>query len=229
MKKNFILAALFLAITFQLSAGEINKSVDPFTTVEVTGNYKVTMIESTEEKVVILNNDENVEDEKILITVEGGTLDIRIKGDTYKERMMEVTIYYIKVNQIDANRGARVTVNNVIKSDVVTFNCNSGGQVKAQIEAGTAKLKISKDGLINVTGTATIAELEVNTAGTLAASQLITESASAKVTMGGSISVYATKKLSASVTSGGSISYKGNPETFEESVKIAGTITKLKD
>jgi hypothetical protein len=166
---------------------------------------------------------------KILITVEGGTLDIKIKGDTYKERLMDVTIYYKKVNQIDARRGARVTVNNLMKGDVITFNCSTGGQVKAELEAGTAKLKISNDGLINVTGKATIAEMEVSTGGTLVATQLITESASAKVSAGGSIKVYASKKVTVTVFfSGGSITYYGNPATVEESIKVGGTIEKGK-
>ncbi len=228
MKKNLLLSSLFTVLVSLVNAGEINTAVDPFTTVVVTGNYKVTMIESTEEKVVIVNTDENVTDDKILVTVEGGTLDIKIKGDTYKERLMDVTIYYKKVNQIDARRGARVTVNNLLKSDVITFNCSTGGQVKAQIEAGTAKLKIANDGLINVTGTATIAEMEVSTGGTLVATQLATETASAKVSAGGSIKVNATKKVTATVFSGGSITYYGNPATVEESVKVGGTIEKGK-
>lgn len=228
MKKNLLLTTLFAAFVSLVNAGEINKAVDPFTTVVVTGNYKVTMIESAEEKVVVVNTDENITDDKILISVEGGTLDIKIKGDTYKERLMDVTIYYKKVNQIDARRGARVTVNNLMKSDVITFNCSTGGQVKAEIEAGTAKLKISNDGLINVTGTATIAEMEVSTGGTLVATQLITESASAKVSAGGSIKVHATKKVTVTVFSGGSITYYGNPATVEESIKVGGTIEKGK-
>ena len=110
---------------------------------------------------------------------------------------------------------------------MITFNCATGGQVKATIEAGTAKLKISQDGLINVSGTATMAEMEVSTGGTLHAGLLVTETTSAKVTAGGSITVNATVKVSASVTSGGTISYKGNPATVEESIKLGGTITKL--
>lgn len=227
MKKILVSLSLFLSVVYPAVAGEIDQAVGPFSTVSVQGNYVVTMIESEEEKVHIVNNDPDLEDYKILVSADGSTLEIKIKGDTYKERKMEVTIYYKKVYQIDAKRGARVTVNNTLKGDVITFNCSMGGQVKATIEATSAKLKISNDGLINVSGTSTMAELEVSTGGTLHAGQLVTESASAKVTAGGSITVNASKKLSASVTSGGSISYKGNPETFEESIKLGGTITKL--
>ncbi|MBI3136800.1 MAG: DUF2807 domain-containing protein [Bacteroidetes bacterium] len=229
MKKNFLLSIVFASLATAVSAGEIEKTVDPFTTVVVTGNYRISMVESTEEKVTVSNDDVNITDDKILITVEGGTLDIKIKGDTYKERDMDVTIYYKKVSHIEAKRGARVTLANTLKGDVIVFNCSMGGQVKGNIEAGTAKLKIANDGLINVTGTATLAEMEVSTGGTLAAGQLITESASAKVTAGGSITVNATKKLVATVTTGGTISYKGNPAEFEQSIKLGGEIIKLKE
>lgn len=229
MNKSIFSAFLFFGFTAAVSAGEINTTVDAFSTVVVTGNYRINMVESTEEKVTVVNNDVNITDDKILITVAGGTLDIKIKGDTYKERDMDVTIYYKKVSHIEARRGARITLSNTIKGDVVIFNCSMGGHVKGSVEAGTVKLKISNDGLINLTGTATLAEMEVSTGGTMAVGQLITESASAKVTAGGSITVYATKKLKATVVSGGTISYKGNPESIEQSTKIAGEIIKLKE
>lgn len=225
MMKKYVLALFLGSLMTNVQAGEIDKAVDPFSTVVITGNFVITMIESTEEKVHVVNNDENITDDKILITTDGSTLDIKIKGDTYKQRDIEMTIYYKKVNQIDAKRGARVTVSNPLKGDVITFTCSMGGQVRAEIEAGTAKLKISNDGLIDVKGTATMAEMEVSTGGTLNAGSLVTESASAKVTAGGSIKVNASKKLSVSVTSGGNITYKGNPETYEETIKLGGTIT----
>lgn len=229
MKKILLNLALLVSFSMLSHAGELDQMVDPFTSVSITGNFKITMIAGDEERVKISNNDENITDDKILISVSGGTLEIKIKGDTYKERNMEVTIFYKKVFEIDAKRGARVTVSSLLKGDVITFNCSTGGQVKAEIEAGTAKLKISNDGLINVTGTATIAEMEVSTGGQLSASQLITETASAKVTAGGNISLNATKKLTANVMSGGTITYRGNPATVEESVKLGGSITKHKE
>jgi Putative auto-transporter adhesin, head GIN domain len=229
MKINFVLTTLFASFVTLVSAGEIEKAVDPFTTVVVTGNYRISMVESTEEKVAVSNNDVDITDDKIIIDVNGGVLDIKIKGDTYKERDMDVTIYYKNVSHIEAKKGARITLQNTLKGDVIIFNCSMGGHVKGNIEAGTAKLKISQDGLINVTGKATFAEMEVATGGTLAAGQLVTETTNAKVTMGGSITVNATVKLTATVTSGGNISYKGNPATYEESIKLGGTITKLKD
>ncbi|MBK9191059.1 MAG: DUF2807 domain-containing protein [Crocinitomicaceae bacterium] len=229
MKKIIVLASLLISTFTASFAGEIDKALDPFTTVVITGNYRITMVESTEEKIHVVNNDVNITDDKIIIEVNGGVLDIKIKGDTYKERDMDFTIYYKSVSHIEAKRGARVTLQNTLKGEVIIFNCSMGGHVKGNIEAGTAKLKISNDGLINVTGTAKFAEMEVSTGGTLHAVELITETCVAKVTAGGSIKLNATVKLDASVTSGGNISYKGNPATFEESVKIGGTISKMKE
>ena len=228
MKKNVLLALMMMTTAMVGFAGQFEKKVDPFSKVVVTGNYAVTMIESTEEKVVVFNDDSLVADEKILITNDGATLDIRLKGDTYKLRHIEIEVYYKKVFAIEAKRGCIVTLQNVLKGDVITFECQMGGQVKGEIEAVTANLKISSDGLINVKGTASIAELEVSAGGTLQAVQLVTESANAKVTVGGSISCNASKKLSIKV-SGGTVSYRGNPEVLEQSSSLGGTITKLKD
>jgi hypothetical protein len=227
MKKLLLLSITAMTAVIA-QAGQFEKKVDPFTSVVVTGNYTVTLIESTEEKVIVYNEDSLVTDEKILVTNDGSALDIRLKGDTYKLRHIEIEVYYKNVYTIEARRGCIVTLDNVLKGDVITFRCQMGGQVKGTIEATTARLSISGDGLIDVKGTATIAELEVTTGGTLHAVQLKTESTSAKVSAGGSITCTASKKLAMKAV-GGSISYRGTPETIEQSDSMGGKIIKLKD
>jgi len=229
MKKNVLFSTLLMTFLGTANAGEFDKVVDPFTTVVATRNYAVTMIESTEEKVHVVNNDVDITDDRILITVTGGTLDIRLKNDAVKDRQIEIIVYYKKISHIESKKDCRITVNNVLKQDMIIFNCSTGGKIKADVEVATIKVKISNGGTLNVGGVATTAEYEISTGGTISAINLKAEIVSAKISMLGDISCAVSKKLTASVTSGGTIKYRGNPEAKEENIKLGGTITKLAD
>jgi len=229
MKKITVLITLFITCFSNLYASDFEITTDPFTTVYITGNFKVTMIESDVEKIQVSNNDPDYQDAQIIASVSGGTLDIKIKKDNFKERKIEMTIYYKKVFEIEARKGCKITLNNVLKGDVLTLSCKMGGQIKGEIDAVTAKMKISNDGLILITGKAEMAELEVSTGGTLEVLGMTAESVSAKVTAGGSIKCVSNKKLSIKITSGGSVSYRGNPADYDESISLGGSITKLTD
>lgn len=228
MKNITFLTVLLLTGFSTAFADTIAKKVDPFTAIDVTGNYLVTMIQSEEEKVVIVNNDIEVVSEKIIVENNGATLTIKIKGDNFKKKDMHVTVYYKNVYTIDASRGSEVTLQSTLKGEVITFNCSTGGQVKGAIDATTAKLKISSDGLMVLSGNAKILEMDISAGGIIQGIDIVAESTAATIKAGGTIKCTAGKKLSVKITTGGTVIYYGEPEVFEESVTLGGTITKMK-
>ena len=227
MKNITFLILLLLTSVSKVYADTIEKKVDPFTAIDVTGNYLISMIQGEEEKVVVINNDIDVDSEKILIENSGGTLSIKIKGDNFKKKDMQVTIYYKNVYTIDAKRGTEVTLETPLKGEVLTFTCSTGGQVKGAIEATTAKLKISSDGLMVLSGNAKILEMDISAGGIIQAIDVAAESTTANIKAGGTIKCTAGKKLSIKIA-GGQLTYYGDPEILEESTSLGGTITKMK-
>lgn len=228
MKIIIACTLLLFAGVSSVYADTIQKKVDPFTAIDVTGNYKITMIQGEEEKVIVVNNDIEVTSDKIIIENVGSALTIKIKGDNFKKKDMAVTIYYKNVYTIDAKRGSEVTLQTPLKGEVLTFNCSTGGQVKGAIEATTAKLKISSDGLMVLSGNAKLLEIDISAGGIIQAYDIVAESTAVTVKAGGTVKCTAGKKLSIKITTGGTVSYYGEPEVFEESVTLGGTITKLK-
>jgi len=228
MKKNLLFSTLLISLLTNVNAGEYELKVDPFTTVVASGNFAVTMIESTEEKVYVVNKDLEVTDDRILVTVTGGTLDLRIKNDAVKDREIEIIVYYKKVYQIDSKKDCKVTVNNVLKGDLFTFVCSTGGKIKADVELSTLKVDISNGGTVNLGGTATTAEYVISGGGTIAAINVKTETTSAKITMVGDINCNVSNKLSVKITSGGTVTYRGNPASYDEKI-MGGNVVKLKD
>lgn len=229
MKKTLLITALCLSLLPTAIAGEFDKTVDPFTSVIATGNFAVIMIESTEEKVHVSNKDTEITDDRILVTVTGGTLDLRIKNDVVRDKPIEITVHYKKIYQIESKKDCKVTVSNVLKGDLFTLICTTGGKIKAEVELSTLKVNISNGGTVNIGGTATTAEYTISTGGTIAAINTKTETTSAKISMLGDINCAVSTKLSVKITSGGTVTYRGNPASFDEKITLGGTVTKLAD
>jgi hypothetical protein len=224
-----LLTIVFVAFSFFGLAGHSEIKVDHFTTVSAQGNFQVTLILSDLEKVEILKDDPDLDDDKILVEVTGSELSIKIKADVYKERELEVIVYYKKVNELNSKRGIWMIVKEPLVGDEIRLNCGNGGKIKTEVKCETVKLSISGGGSIKLTGTADIAEYSVQVGGVIAAINLDVASVYAEVSTGGEIICYAKEKLDIKISTGGNVSYKGSPESYSEKIVLGGTIEKLKD
>ena len=209
-------------------AGHFDVKVDHFTTVNALGNFTVTLIKSDVEKVSVLNDDEELKDEKILVEVDGSELKIKIKNDAYKERELEVIVYYKSLTEIHSKRGIRLTVKETLEADQITLNSYSGGKIKAKVMCETLKCSISKGGSIRVEGQSSIAEYKISAGGTIASVNNKADKILAKVSMGGEVICSANGKLDVEISSGGTVSYKGDPTEYSEKITLGGKVEKLK-
>jgi len=222
-----ILSIFTLIMGLNTFAGEKTVKVNDFTSVTATGNYKVTLIKSSESKVEIINNDEKVTDEQILAEVEGAELVLKIKNDTYKQRDIEFRVYYKEVFELDAKRGAMITTTDVFEHEKIDLSVNSGGRIVINIKATTVDVTIKNGGTIRVSGTTENANYFISKGGNVAAFNLIASKVKSEVLFGGEILLNVTKSLFAVVKSGGTIKYKGKPSEVDESIKLGGKIVKL--
>ena len=229
--KKVLLPILTFCLLISAHAGEFEKKVDHFTTVTATGNYKVNLIKSDEEKVVVINNDSEVTDEKILIDVKGAELKIRIKNDLFKERKLEITVYYKKVTAINSKKGCVLVVQEVMEEDVIHFKSGNGGKIRAKVKCETVIASIGSGGSINISGEANIAEYKVATGGTIDAVNNNVKTVTAKISAGGDIRCAATEKMTNTVSTGGNIHYRfsGADSDYSEKVTLGGEIKKIKD
>lgn len=227
MKKTFFFIFITL-IQFNIWASDSTVVIsDTYNKTTVTGNYKVTFIESTENKVVINNTDSDLEDEKIIVEVKGGELFIYIKNDLYSKKSLEMTVYYSqKLIEVNAKRGAYLQFESQINNDII-LNVDTGGDIYVKLNADNVTATIKNGGTINVSGKAKVSDFTVSKGGDLVARDLESEVCQANVSLGGYIYVFVTKSLSAVVKGGGNIKYRGNPEKVTEQVKLGGNIDKV--
>ena len=222
-----LLFTFLFGITTSLFAGDFEVKLDDFTKVDARGNFKVTLKQGDHCAAHVINNDEKVEDEKIVLEVKGGVLEIKIKGDTFFERDLEIVITYKKLYGIHSTNGTWLIAEDVLEGQEISLSCNKGGKIKADVKAENLECKISGGGSIKVSGTAELANYEISGGGALAASFLEAKSLGVTVKAGGEVICYATEKLDIQITSGGSVSYKGDPKEFTQNTTLGGKIEKI--
>ena len=229
MKKLAYLLSLIFLANFSF-AGEIEKELDHFTSVTVIGNFKVFLEQGEKEHIEILNEDEELEDERIMYEVKGSELKISIKNDAFKKRELTIHVYYKKMLNIEARKGAWVETKNQLVGDEIELSCVTDGVIIANVECETVKASVFTSGTIRLSGTASIAEYKVTTGGFITGLQVDAKTVSAKVATGGEISCFATEKMDLKVSAGGRIKYKyeGEESNFTEKVSMGGNIEKIK-
>ncbi len=227
MKKVLI---LFIAlITFSnANAGEFELGFKDINAVKILGNFKVTLKKGTEEKVRVINNDEKIIDEKILCEKKGKELILRIKGDTYKERDIEIVVTYINLIELTSKYGCRAEVKGKLTGGEIVLNSESGGKIKCTVDCDFVQATINTGGSIRVLGESKKARYKIGAGGTIAAANNKVKEVNAIVTAGGEVICAAIDKLTIKITSGGNVSYLGDPKEYEESIKLGGKINKMK-
>ncbi len=225
--KNWIIITLLLTLGFGANAGEFEEQLDHFTNIKAAGNFKVTLKKGEKEMATIINEDANVDDDKIILEVEEDELSIRIKGDTYKERVLEIVIIYVELESVTSKLGCRLTIDDSLSTDKIEFISDSGGKIRATVAAKKLFATVSAGGSIHLDGAANTAYYKVKAGGTIGAVSVQADKVEATVKAGGEIICSVENDLSIKITSGGSVSYFGDPEGYEQNITLGGKIHKM--
>ena len=148
-----------------------------------------------------------------------------------KKWELEIHITYKKVLNINAKKGVWIETKNKLVGDEIELSCTTDGVIIANVECETVKASVFTSGTIRLSGVASIAEYKITTGGFITGLQVDAETVMAKVTTGGEISCFATKKMDLKVSVGGKIKYRfqGDKSNFTEKISIGGNIIKMKD
>jgi hypothetical protein len=180
------------------------RKVGPFTALEVSGAYELTVAVGGEQSVE-LTADDNVLP-AVKTEVAGDTLKIFSEGSVSHKVPLSIKIAAPKLTEL-AMAGA-----------------GSGSLTGA---AGDA-LAIKLSGATNLTGQGAVKALSVDLSGTGKAelSELKSERATVSCSGAGGIDVHATEALTAKVSRVGKVTYSGNPKTVERDVSGVGSVSR---
>ena len=222
MKK---LAFIFLVFS-SMAFAQTEKKVGEFNKVTSFDKIDVTLIESTENKVVL--NGSNSKD--VELVNKNGELKIRMpfskmmQGDA-----ISVTVYFKKIDAVEANEGSRIATSDEINAINFDIICKEGSEVKIpNLQASRLQVKVSQGSIVTVRGTVKNQDILSNSGGKYDGQDCTTEQTVVTVNAGGMAHVYATELVDAKTRAGGEIMIYGKPKQINEKKIAGGTIEQAK-
>jgi phosphotransferase system HPr-like phosphotransfer protein len=218
MKRIILVFFVFLTqITFAQTI------IDPgdFSDLKVFDKLSVTLIASDENKAEITGTSQS----KVEIINKNGLLKIRMpltkimSGDEAK-----VTLYFKKIQSIDANEGSTVICSDIFKQTTLDLKTQEGAVITAVLDVEKALIKAYSGGIIKITGNAVNQSVSINSGGILEAEDLETSQTTVSLSAGGSADVKASILVDAKVKAGGTITIHGKPKEIRQETFIGGTI-----
>lgn len=222
MKKNIL---LFLLVSSPLFAQNITKNPGDFTTVKIFDRISAQLIPSNENKVEIKGS----RAAEVEVVNNNGDLKIRMPfPKLLKGEEIEVTVYYKKLEGVEASEGSYVISEKPIKA--INFNLNSkeGAEIRIALEVKKATIKATSGGKIRLTGTTTNQDIILSSGAELKAKDFISEQTTISLNAGGSADIFATEFVDAKVRAGGDIYIYGSPKQINQKTVLGGSIKEMK-
>lgn len=217
MKK--VLGSLLL-IAAQYASAQTARNVGDFSSLKVYDKIKVTLIEAENSRVVLENDDPDVE------TVnKNGELKIRMApAKILQGNNISVKVYYESLNDIQASQGSAISAENELQSRMLTLASNEGSVIVLPVKTSKLNIKTNSGGEIKLTGVADNQDIVVNSGGKYFGETVESENTTVTANAGGVAIVTATGSVNATTRAGGIIDIYGDPEDRKVRNVIGGKI-----
>lgn len=220
MKRIILVAFIFLT---QLTFSQTTVVLGDFNDVKTFDKLKVTLVASNQNKAVITGTSQS----KVEVVNKNGLLKIRMpltKLMTGDEA--QVTLYFKKIQSIDANEGSSVTCADTFKQTTLDLGTQEGAQINVKLDVDKTSIKAYSGGIIKVKGNAVTQSVLINSGGVLEASELETSQTTVSLSAGGNADVKATSLVDAKVKAGGTITIYGKPKEIRQETFMGGNIVQ---
>ncbi|MBQ0767938.1 MAG: DUF2807 domain-containing protein [Bizionia sp.] len=225
MKLITSIVLLFMCVTmYAQESKELN--VGEFSTVKVYDLIHISLVKSTENKVIISGDD--VQDVNIVNT--GGTLKIKMAFDkNFKGTNTFVAVHYTQLKSIDGNEGAYIVGNELIVQDKIELRAQEGAKLKIGLDVKEVSIRAVSGGRIKTSGKADSQTVSLNTGGVYEGEAFKTKNTTVTVRAGGEADVNASQLVDAKVTAGGDVYIYGKPAQVIQKTTFGGSITVRKE
>ncbi|WP_103069088.1 head GIN domain-containing protein [Aquimarina sediminis] len=222
--KKIVFLFVLLTVIFGQAQDVVTKKVGDFSELKVFDKIKVILIHGEENKVEI----SGIKRQKVDVVLKGEVLKIKMSlNNTWDENNTNVTVYYSDLSKIDVNEGARVTVQETLKSLDLDLRAQEGAEIIATIESDKLIARAVTGGELNLKGKVKEQEVTVKAGGQFMSKDLKTETTQVKISAGGRANIYASKYVKANTNAGGTIKIYGNPKEMDTQKLFGGKIIEV--
>ncbi len=227
MKKIKFIALLVALLSLQSGYTHIRDTMTlaHFDQIIATGIIEVTLQQGNEEKLVLVTNDFDRDDVKVMVTE--GVLKIFVVKSLIKDAKIEVFVTYKQLRRIKANTGASVSSENIIEIDKLDLKANSGARIELELQVNDLHARLAEGAQIQLSGTTESQDITASSGANFYGFELTSDYTYVNANTGGRAEVIANKSIEATANTGGRIEYKGDPETIKIKDYLGGEIENL--
>jgi hypothetical protein len=223
MKKAVLFSLLFIT-TIVFAQKPIEKEIGQFTELKVYDLIQLKLVQSSENKIEIRGEHAD----KVVFVNKNGTLKIKMDIQVaYNGDETEVTVYYTGCNVIDANEGATIDSEDIIKQFDIQLNAQEGAKIDVALETSYVTVKCISGGTVTTRGTSKNQTVSISAGGIYEAKNLKTETTTISVKAGGEASINASSLADVRITAGGNVYVYGNPKELNESKAMGGKVKRM--
>jgi hypothetical protein len=199
-----------------------------FNKIRVTHAIKVIITQSDTESIAVSANDDKYIDD-IITELEGSTLSIRSKGNSWtgrSNRQLKVYISFNKLEEVDVSGASDILTVGAIKQPSLKIDLSGASTLKAELQVNTLALDLSGASKLVLQGTTDVLKADCSGASDLEAFGLIAETANLDVSGASDIEINVNKDIKAEASGASSIRYKGTPSVTNVKTSGASSIKK---
>ncbi|MFW5706719.1 MAG: head GIN domain-containing protein [Bacteroidota bacterium] len=204
----------------------IETPTNDFTALQISGMFKVTLVEGTNPGVSI-TTDENIQ-EYVTIETTNGTLRLGMKkGESYDPTSLEAVITVATLEEISISGAVSIHCNHTLQAQNLALNLSGAGNMELLVDAENIKTRVSGAGNVGISGKAAKHDLGISGVASVDCIELKTNHTTVKISGAGTANVFADESLNASVSGVGSIRYDGDPTDTQVKTSGAGSIKPI--
>ncbi|HIB37206.1 head GIN domain-containing protein [Mesonia sp.] len=224
----FLASSMVVACKFDISGirgkGEVvTKDImlnESFTEVKTESGWKVQLVKSNENKIVVRANENLIEQLDYYINNERLTLGSK---NNIQSGTRELTLYYTEdLNLIKSSSGSSVDSEDVLEQEHIIVDASSGSSIELQLKVKKTTVDVSSGAKVELEGTSIYFDGDASSGSRIKAKNLKTKECIVDASSGGNIDIYNEGSLKANASSGGNIDYYGNPEKVSTNESISG-------
>jgi len=201
----------------------VEKYVDNFREVSLSGIYEV-FLDQGKEPMVVIKVDENLID-YIEIDSYKGILSITSKEKIKSSDGIKIFITYEDIDKITTGGATAVFTESPITTRHLKLIMSGVGMMEMELDVEDLEVRLSGAGYIKLKGQATEQVVSMTGAGSFEAYDLESDYCDITISGVGGAQVNVTGTLKATVSGIGGIQYKGDPEHINRNVSGLGKIT----
>jgi len=210
----------------------VKRTVGSFHGINVGTGIKLVMSEGAAEEVAVSSNKPEYRD-KIVTEVENGILKIyyenKLKAiNTAKEKKeLRAYVTYKSLDELNANTGAIVQVEGILRAGSFKLKANTGSIVKGAVDVDVLSVDANTGAVVTLAGEAGKFSFDGDLGAVFNGAELKTNSCEVSASTGSGVYITVQKELSVKASTGGFVKYKGNADTKNIKTSTGASVSKL--